>query len=187
MEDLSLHILDLVENSTAADATLIAIRIVENTRKDRLVITIKDNGRGMDPKMLAGVRDPFVTTRTTRRVGLGLPLLEQATRDAEGAFEVHSEPGRGTEVTASFRRSHIDRKPLGDMAATVVALILGNPDIDLCYEHDVDGEETGIDTREIKEQLGDVPINHPDVLALIKQLLTGPPGDEHPGGPEGGE
>jgi anti-sigma regulatory factor (Ser/Thr protein kinase) len=178
MEDLSLHILDLVENSTAAGATLVEIRIREDLEKDRRVITIADNGRGMSPEMVARVRDPFATTRTTRRVGLGLSLLDQAAREADGALEIRSTPGRGTEVVASFRLSHIDCRPLGDIAATMVALLLGNPGVDFVYESNAGGHTVELDTRELKEQLGDVPLTHPEVLILIRQLLAG--------GPEGG-
>jgi hypothetical protein len=173
MEDLSLHILDIVENSTAAGATLVEIGIRENPREDWLVITIRDNGRGMPPQMLSGVRDPFVTTRTTRRVGLGLPLLDQAARETGGTLEVQSAPGRGTTITASFRSSHIDRKPLGDLAATMISLILGNPEVDFVFESNAGGRECSLDTREIRSELGEVPITSPPVLALIRETLAG--------------
>jgi hypothetical protein len=177
MEDLSLHILDVVENSTAAGATLVEIRIREDREQDRLVITIRDNGRGMSPEMVARVRDPFTTTRTTRRVGLGLALLDQAAREADGALDVRSSPGRGTEVVASFRHGHIDRRPLGDMAATMVSLLLGNPGVDFVYESNAGGAAVELDTRELREQLGDVPLTRPDVLNLIRRLLAGAPAE----------
>lgn len=187
MEDLSLHILDVVENGTAAGATLVEIRILEDSQKDQLVITVKDNGRGMDPKMLERVRDPFVTTRTTRRVGLGLSLLDQAAREADGMLEIRSAPGRGTEVVASFRSSHIDRKPLGDMASTMVSLILGNPDVDFRYETNIGGARVSLDTREVKQQLGGVPISDPAVLTLIRRLLSGSQDEDAAAETEGGE
>ncbi|MCK4414348.1 MAG: ATP-binding protein [Candidatus Eisenbacteria sp.] len=173
MEDLSLHILDIVENSTAAGASLVEIGITENPREDLLVISIKDNGRGMDPQMLAGARDPFVTTRTTRRVGLGLPLLDQAARETGGRLEVDSAPGRGTSITATFQGSHIDRKPLGDLAATMISLILGNPEVDFVFESNAGGVQCSLDTREIRKELGEIPITTPAVLALIRKSLTG--------------
>jgi len=173
MEDLSLHILDVVENSTAAGATRIEIGIREDTRGDRLVLTIRDNGRGMDPALLARVRDPFATTRTTRRVGLGLSLLDQAAREADGHLEIRSTPGAGTEVVATFRHGHVDRRPLGDLAATLITLILGNPTVDFRLEWERDGASTTVDTREIKQELGGVPITDPAVLALIRELLRG--------------
>ncbi|MCK4302950.1 MAG: sensor histidine kinase [Candidatus Eisenbacteria sp.] len=178
MEDLSLHILDVVENATAAGATLIEIRIHEDSRKDRMVITIKDNGQGMDGEMVTKVKDPFCTTRTTRRVGMGIPLLEQSAREAGGSIEITSEPNVGTEVVASFCASHIDRKPLGDIAATMVALILGNPDVDFIYQRSIDGVTTDLDTREIKEQLDGVSITAPPVLNLIQDLLSATPEGE---------
>jgi hypothetical protein len=171
MEDLSLHILDIAENATAAGATLVEISIRKNTQRDVLELTIKDNGRGMDRQMLEKVRDPFVTTRTTRRVGLGLPFLDQAARETGGALSVTSQPGHGTEVRATFQASHIDRKPLGDIAGTVITLILGNPDIDFVYESDFDGETTSVDTREIKAALDGTKITEPAVLEVIRELL----------------
>jgi len=171
MEDLSLHILDVVENSTAAGATLVEVRIQEERRQDSLVITIKDNGRGMDEQMAARVADPFVTTRTTRRVGMGIPLLAQSAAEAGGSLEVRSAPGRGTEILARFQASHIDCKPLGDIATTMITLILGHPDVDFVFERDVDGDVTCFDTREIKEH---VPLSDPAVLALIRGLLETP-------------
>jgi hypothetical protein len=171
MEDLSLHILDIVENGTQAGATRVEIRIVERRDEDRLVIEIKDNGRGMPPEMAARVRDPFVTTRTTRRVGMGLPLLDQAAREAEGELVVESAPGAGTTVRASFRRSHIDRRPLGDIAETLISLILGHPEVDFLYVADHDGAVTELDTGQLRAELGDTPLSHPEVLRLIRNHL----------------
>ena len=174
MEDLSLHILDIAENATAAGADLVKIIIVQDTERDRLQIVIRDNGRGMDRDMLEKAGDPFFTTRTTRRVGLGLSLLRQATREAEGDFFITSKPGQGTEVRATFQASHIDRKPLGDMGSTLVSLILGNPEVDFVYESNFDGEETVLDTRIIKAELDDItPISDPAVLNLIKNICKG--------------
>ena len=172
MEDLSLHILDIVENSTRAGATLVEIKIAEDRGKDLLQIVIKDNGSGMDREMVKRVRDPFTTTRTTRRVGLGVSMLEQAAREAGGDLSITSEPGLGTEVRATFQASHIDRKPIGDMGSTMISLIAGNPSVDFIYESDVDGEKITLDTRMIKEELGGVaPINDPGVLQLIRGLF----------------
>jgi anti-sigma regulatory factor (Ser/Thr protein kinase) len=171
MEDLSLHILDIVENATVAGATHVAITLRRDTAQDLLEILIVDNGRGMDAEMVARVRDPFVTTRTTRRVGLGLPLLEQSAQEAGGKLTVTSEPGRGTRVHATFRDSHIDRRPLGDIAETMVTLLLGNPEIDFVFTADFDGEETIIDTQELKKELGDTPITAPPVLQLIRETI----------------
>jgi hypothetical protein len=171
MEDLSLHILDVVENATAAGATRIAIEIRENRGEDRLVIRIADNGRGMDAALLARVRDPFGTTRTTRRVGMGLALLDQAARETGGHLEIRSAPGAGTQVEATFHPSHIDCKPLGDVAATLVALVLGSPEVDFRFELERDGESTVIDTAEMRAELDGVPVIHPAVLKLIADTV----------------
>lgn len=130
-----MHVLDIVENSTRAGATRVEITIVEDYDNDLLTIDIRDNGSGMDEGMKEKLLDPFFTTKTTRRVGLGLPLLAQATRDAEGHLEIDTAPGKGTAVHASFRHSHPDRQPLGDMLLTVKTVVLSNPDLILTYEH----------------------------------------------------
>lgn len=135
MEDLSLHILDIVENSIAASADRIRILIVEDTARDLLTLQIEDNGNGMDAETREKVLDPFFTTRTTRRIGLGLPLLAQAAREAAGTLELASEPQRGTTVKAVFQLSHPDRKPLGDIAETLRALVAGRPELDLQFEY----------------------------------------------------
>lgn len=172
MEDLSLHILDIAENSTSAGATLVEIFVREDTGKNIVEIVVRDNGKGMDEAAVEKVRDPFVTSRKTRRVGLGLPLLEQAAREAGGRLVITSEPDRKTEVIATFQANHIDRKPLGDMGATMISLIIGSPDIDFVYESDLDGENTRLDTREIKAVIGaGAAVNEPAVLQLIRNLF----------------
>lgn len=173
MEDLSLHILDIVENATRAGANLVEIIIIEDREGDLFQITIRDNGRGMDSDMLERVRDPFATTRTERRVGLGIPMLDQAASEAEGGLVIHSKRNEGTEIVATFKSSHIDRKPLGDIGSTLITLIMGNPDIDFLFRHESNGEETSIDTREIRAELGDIPITEPSVLQMIRELFDG--------------
>jgi signal transduction histidine kinase len=139
MRELSLHILDVVENGITAGGDCIWIEVDEARKKDLLKIVIRDNGRGMPVEKLENIDDPFITSRTTRRVGLGLSLLAAAAKRCEGELRVNSEPGKGTEVEATFRYNHIDRAPLGDMAATIGTLILGNPGIDFIYAHHIDG------------------------------------------------
>ena len=172
MEDLSLHILDIVENSTKAGANLVEINIKKDSNKDLLQIIIRDNGRGMDPEMVKRVTDPFITTRTTRRVGLGLSMLEHAAQETGGNLTVKSEPGFGTKVHATFQASHIDRKPFGDIGSTMISLIMGNPAVDFIYESDFDGEKTTIDTRAIKAELdGTTQISDPEVLKLLRGVF----------------
>jgi len=169
MEDLSLHILDIVENSIAAGANRVEIRVIEDTKKDILSVEIRDNGKGMSEEIIRKAVDPFYTTRTTRRVGLGLSLLSQSAKEADGDMTITSKKGEGTIVTAYLRHSHIDRKPLGNIVDTLCVLIVGNPDIDLFYEHRVGGNIYSVDTREIKEELGDIPLSSPDVIKAIRK------------------
>lgn len=171
MEDLSLHILDVAENGVAAGASLIEITVEEDTGRDRLVIVVQDNGKGMEAEFVARVLDPFTTTRTTRKVGLGLSLFQQSAREAQGDLVVESTPGLGTKITAHMRHSHIDRKPMGDMAETMVTLVEGNPEIDFVYTHRKDGRQYVLDTREIRAELEEIPLNNPQVMNLIRENL----------------
>ncbi|TFH39269.1 MAG: ATP-binding protein [Chrysiogenales bacterium] len=173
MQDLSLHILDIVENSTMAGATLVEVRLTEDREKDLLTLVVKDNGAGMDGRMLEKVRDPFATTRTTRRVGMGIPLLEQAVRDTGGNLAIESEPGKGTTISASFVMSHIDRKPLGNLGSTIITLIMGNPGVDFAVHVDTGETEAELDTRDVKSALEGVAITHPEVLESIRKLFDG--------------
>ena len=136
-----------------------------------LTLRVEDDGRGMDADTLQRVRDPFYTTRTTRKVGMGIPLFRMAAEMTGGSLDIVSEPGKGTAVTASFSLSHIDRMPLGDMAGTVTALIRLNPGVDFVYRHTVDGRSFEMDTRELRAQLGDVPLSEPDVMEWIDGYL----------------
>jgi signal transduction histidine kinase len=148
MEDLSLHILDIAENSISASAKRIEIRIDEDEAKDLLTIEIQDDGKGMDEQMLQKALDPFFTTRTTRRVGLGLSLLAQAARETDGNLVLDSRNGQGTTVKATFRFSHPDRKPMGDIDETIRTLVVGYPGIDFLYEHKKNDSIYRFDTRE---------------------------------------
>lgn len=169
MLELSLHILDIVENSTRAGAKLVYIDIIEDTVRDILSIEIRDNGSGMDEDVLKKSMDPFFTTKTVRDVGLGLPMLAQAAERTEGKFILESKGGVGTRVAAEFKLSHIDRQPLGDIASTLVTLIAGNMDVDFIYRHQHNDLEYILDTREVKREIGDVPINHVKVLIFIRK------------------
>jgi hypothetical protein len=171
LQDLSLHILDIVENSLMAGACRIEIRVGEDLEKDRLTIEIVDDGCGMDEGMMARVLDPFFTTRKTRRVGLGLPFLKEACRESNGELSLQSQPGKGTTVRATFQHSHIDRKPLGDIGETLIALIAGHPGVDLLYEHRKNRASFVLDTREIKKGLGSVPLNNSQVLSALRDHI----------------
>ena len=168
MEDISLHILDIAENSLSAAASFIRISIIEESAKDLFTVAIEDNGRGMTDEFVQKILDPFCTTRTTRKVGLGLSLLAQSARETGGDIVVHSELNKGTTVTAYFRLSHIDMKPLGNIADTVTTLIAGNPRADILLHCACEGRRYLLDTREIRSALEEVPINSSEVLSAIR-------------------
>lgn len=171
MKELSLNVLDIAQNSVAAGAGLIIIETVEDTASDLLTITVSDNGKGMSAEQLKRAVDPFYTTRTTRKVGLGLPLFKMAAEMAGGTFQIHSEEGVGTTITATFSLSHVDRMPIGDMEGTVTALIQMNPALDFVYRRGRNGKEFTLDTRVIKQTLEGVPINTPEVMTWIGEYL----------------
>lgn len=171
MKDLSMHILDIIQNSVRAKATMTELWIRENLSEDVYEIRIRDNGCGMDEEMVKKVTDPFFTTRTTRKVGLGLPLLKQNAERTGGSMSIKSEPGKGTEINAVFGHSNIDRPAIGDIAGTMVLLTGANPESDFVYTHKTDKGEYIFDTREVKEALEGVPINDSEVLAYLKEMI----------------
>ena len=171
MRELSLHILDVVENGITAGGDCVWIEVEEDHQADRLKIVIRDNGRGMPLEKLQNINDPFITSRTTRRVGLGLSLLAAAAERCEGTLRVDTTPGKGTEVETTFQHSHIDRAPLGDMAATVTTLIIGNPGIDFVYVHRIDGREFSLDTREIRTEMEDLSLSDPIVIHHLTESI----------------
>jgi len=171
VRELSLHILDIAENGITAGADCIQILINEALNEDLLTIVIEDNGRGMSAEKLRKPTDPFITSRTTRRVGLGLSLLAAATDRCAGKLEIDTEPGRGTRVEATFRYSHIDRAPVGDMASTITTLIMGNPQVDFVYTHIVGTEEFVLDTRDLKEGTQDQSLTDPVLLFHLSQSI----------------
>jgi len=172
MEDLSLHILDIAENSVAADADKIEILITEDIKRDLLSVEIIDNGSGMDQETTKKALDPFYTTKTVRRFGFGLSLLSEAAKAANGSFSIESKKGKGTKIYTTFQHSHFDRQPLGDMGQTIITLILRNPEIDFIYVHKKNSQHYSFDTREIKAQLGDIPINSPEVIKILRKDLA---------------
>lgn len=172
MEDLSLHILDIAENSINAGAKNIEISIIEDSSKDLLTIEIKDDGKGMDADTMANVTNPFFTTRTTRRVGLGLALLEEAANSTGGKFRVESEVNKGTKVAAEFQLSHIDRKPIGNLADTLVGLLSGIDDLNIRYEEIKNGKKFTFDTKDIKSIYPEIKLQSVEVLSFIKKYIN---------------
>jgi len=171
MKDLSLHILDIVQNSIRAKATLIGIEIAEKPLENELIITIYDNGKGMSTKQLAQASDPFYTSRNTRKVGLGLSLFKQNAEMAGGSFRIESELGKGTKVTATFGLNHLDRPVMGDLVGTLLLLICSSDKTDYEFKHRTTMGEFVLDTREVKQMLEDVPLSHPDVRTFLKEML----------------
>jgi signal transduction histidine kinase len=178
MNDLSLHIMDIVENSVSASATEIFIEIQACERKNQLKISICDNGIGMDDDQIMLVQDPFFTTKNFRpkKVGLGIPLFKQSVEMCDGSFSIFSKKGESTCINAVYRFDHIDRMPLGNLADTFSSQIFGHADLDfiisLCRQfRDGSREEFDFDTREIKKELGDIPITYPDVMLFIRQVI----------------
>ncbi|MDA8387777.1 MAG: ATP-binding protein [Nitrospiraceae bacterium] len=172
MRDLSLHILDIAENSITAGAKKIVIRIAEDEEKDVYSISVEDDGPGMDDKMRSKVEDPFFTTNGKKKFGLGLPLLKQAALECDGQFNVRSGTGEGTTIFASFKRSHIDRKPLGDIGSTMLALICGHPQTRYILFYEKDGFRYGFDTDALTESLEGMPVNIPEVLMSIRNSIN---------------
>ena len=171
LPEISLNILDIAQNSISARASLIQIKVETDSDRNLLNVTIADNGKGMTEEMLTAVTDPFFTTRTTRSVGLGVPFFKQAAECTGGNFSVSSFPGSGTTVTAQFHTDHIDCMPLGDVNATVHALVTMNPSVDFIYERRADDRSVCLDTRQMREILGDVPFDQPEVAAFIRSYL----------------
>jgi len=171
MRELSLHILDIAQNAIKAEAAILRIAIIEDYQHDMLVIKVKDDGVGMDEEMLQKVVDPFFTTRTTRKVGLGIPLFKLAALQCDGSFEIKSKLGVGTEIFASFKYSHIDRVPLGNMAETIVSIINVCDAMDLIYTHEIEGKTFTLNTKEIKKLLDGINITNIDVLAWLKSYI----------------
>lgn len=172
MKDLSLHLMDLLQNSIAAGANLIEVVISANRKKDILLLRIDDNGKGMDPKLAARIDDPFVTTRNTRKIGLGIPMLKASANLAEGTLRINSIPGKGTTVEATFKISHIDRLPLGDIAQTIVNTLAAYPEVDLVLKLENGRDLFIMKTSEIKERLGEVPVSEFSVLFWLKDFIN---------------
>jgi len=172
MKELSLHILDIGQNSITAKSSLIELEIIEAFARDELTIKIKDNGIGMDEETVKKVIDPFYTTRTTRKVGLGISMFKANAELCSGWLRISSELGVGTEIATLFKHSHIDRAPLGNMADTIMTMVMGIGDADLRYKHVYNSQEFVFDTQEIREILGGVPLDNLDVMLWVKGYVA---------------
>ena len=172
MKDISEHILDITQNSISANATQIEVTINNSIKKNIYELTIKDNGKGMNEETLKQVIDPFYTSRTTRKVGLGIPLLKQNSELTGGNFSITSQLGVGTTINAVFVNNNIDKLPDGDIAGSIVLLVVANPNIDFIYTHITDIGKYIFNTAEIKQVLGDMPITQPEVRKYLIEMIT---------------
>ena len=170
MEDISLHVLDIAENSVRAGAERIEITVTEDSKSDILRLRIADNGPGIDPEILSSVTDPFITSKG-KKTGLGLSLLGQAAEECSGEMTIDSGPDRGTTVEASFQLSHPDRKPLGNMSETITMLVISNPLVEIAYNHFANGDTLEFETSEMDE-LGIPRDNLPEMISFLRKRLS---------------
>jgi hypothetical protein len=171
LPEISLNLLDIANNSIRAGADLVIIEVRIHSKKDILTIKISDNGCGMTDEQISKVGDPFFTTRKTREVGLGIPFLKQAAEITNGSLSIESIPFNSTVIKASFGLSHIDRMPLGDLCSSIYTLILANQSIDFLYIYSLDGKEYQLDTRSLRQILGDVRFDTPEIAEFIRRFL----------------
>ena len=172
MQELSLHILDIVQNSVRANASQITLEISEQPKTDTYTIEIIDNGSGIDAETLKQIADPFYTTRTTRKVGMGIALLKHSAEQSGGSLSIESEEGSGTKIKALFSFSHIDRPIMGDIAGTMTLLIGSYPLIRFIYNHHTALSDFEFDTKEVNSELDGMPINNPQILRFLKELIN---------------
>lgn len=171
MTDLSLHLLDIIQNSLTAGASCVTVGVKAEKEKNLLTLKVEDNGRGMTGETVRRVSDPFYTTRTTRKAGLGIPLFKASAEMAGGDFHIVSAPGEGTTVTATYEISHIDRKPLGSVADTVTMCMMGHPEIEFHLILENDRDSYVLRTEDVREQIGEVPLNDPVIIAYLREMI----------------
>jgi anti-sigma regulatory factor (Ser/Thr protein kinase) len=171
VRELALHLLDIAENSVAAKAQNITISVNEDHQADRLQMSVIDDGCGMDEATVARVIDPFFTSRTTRKVGLGLPFLKQAAEACNGDMQIYSTPGKGTQVKVEFQHSHIDRMPLGDLAGTFLSLLIASPEINWDFNYMVDGKEFKFESQPVTQALQGVSLTEPSILTYLRESI----------------
>ena len=187
LAEISLNVIDIARNSVRAEASLVEIAVSIDTASQVLTLRITDDGKGMTPEQVASVEDPFFTSRKTRSVGLGIPFLKQAAEITGGTLHIDSEVGKGTNVIATFHQDNIDCMPLGDINSSIHTLVTStSEDIDFLYTYEVDGRSFALDTREIKEIVGGVPLQNIEISAWIKSYLDENK-EEVDGGGNGGE
>jgi hypothetical protein len=172
MRELSDNIMDIAQNSISAGAALTEVHVKVSHQEDLLTLTFKDDGCGMDADLVKSVIEPFTTTRKTRKVGLGLPLLKMTAEMTGGMMDIQSAAGVGTVVTATFGLGHIDRPPLGDVAGAWFSLVVMNPEKDFLFTYDYDGNVFTFDTREVREAVAPIPLNQIEISAWIKDCIS---------------
>ncbi len=170
MKELSLHILDIVQNSIHARASRIGIKVVEDNKHNLLSIEISDNGMGMQQEVIDNILDPFFTTKD-KKTGLGIPLFKQHAELAGGDLKLKSTPGKGTTLIASFEHNNIDRQPMGNIVQTLTGLIRSNPYIDFIYQHKINDKEFTLNTIEIKNEIDGIPISSKEVMSFLEQMI----------------
>jgi hypothetical protein len=171
VEDICFHLVDLVQNSVAAGAGNIRLNIVESKNQDTLTLEVADDGRGMDNQTLEKVQDPFFTTKTFKKVGLGIPLLKATAQICLGDFNIHSDVGRGTAVKASMQRSHLDCPPLGNLEETLLSLLVSLDKVNLQFFYRSDRGEFSISSEDIRQQVGELHFSHPEVYHFLKEYI----------------
>ncbi|SMC83485.1 ATP-binding protein [Sporomusa malonica] len=172
MREISLHILDLVQNSIEAGATSVTLEISECLVDDEMTIKVSDNGRGMNEQLRQLVIDPFITTRTTRRIGLGLPLMDMSTKRCGGYLKIDSTPGKGTVVQAMYKHSHFDRPPIGNLVETIKSILVANSELHFLYHHTVNDKFFSVSSQELAITLDGIPLTQPDVLVWLHEYLS---------------
>ena len=172
MDELSLNILDIAQNSISAEATLVEIDVEEDDSSNSLTISVKDNGKGMSADFLQNVDNPFITTRTTRKIGFGISFLKEAAEITGGSIDLQSTPGEGTTITAYFVKDHIDRQPIGNLTETIITLVSLNPEIDFNIRYKVNDNEFVFSTEEVKNMLGDdAQLNQPPIVSFLTEYI----------------
>ena len=181
MRELADNIMDIAQNSISAGASLTEVHIRVSHADDRITFVFKDDGCGMSEELVKSVIEPFTTTRKTRKVGLGLPLLKQTAEMTGGALEIQSTGGVGTTVTATFGLDHIDRPPMGDVAGAWFSLVVMNPEKDFLFTYDYDGQVFTFDTREVRAAVDPIPLNQMEISAWIQECLQSEINELHGG------